>query len=156
MDSGNAHFEALKTRYRKVMDAMPGEGVRIEEVKQDGSKLYIRAVAPSDQAKNKIWDLIKAANPSYSVDLVADIKVQAPAGGAVAGPASAGPGGPAGTASAGQKTYTVKAGDSLSKIAKEHYGESSKYMQIFEANKNILKDPDKIQPGQVLVIPPEK
>jgi nucleoid-associated protein YgaU len=152
MDSGNAHFEALKTRYRKVMDAMPGEGVRIEEVKQDGSKLYIRAVAPSDQAKNKVWDLIKSSNPQFASDLVADIKVQAPAGGAV----SAGPGGPATAASGGQKTYTVKAGDSLSKIAKEHYGESSKYMQIFEANKNILKDPDKIQPGQVLVIPPEK
>ena len=53
------------------------------------------------------------------------------------------------------KTYTVKAGDTLSKIAKEVYGEANKYNQIFEANKPMLKDPDKIYPGQVLRIPPE-
>lgn len=54
------------------------------------------------------------------------------------------------------RTYTVKAGDSLSKIAKEMYGESSKYNQIFEANQPMLKDPDKIYPGQVLRIPAER
>lgn len=53
------------------------------------------------------------------------------------------------------KTYTVKPGDSLSKIAKEFYGEASKYNQIFEANQPMLKDPDKIYPGQVLRIPQE-
>lgn len=51
------------------------------------------------------------------------------------------------------RTYTVKAGDTLSKIAKEMYGEAGKYPQIFEANKPMLKDPDKIYPGQVLRIP---
>lgn len=50
--------------------------------------------------------------------------------------------------------YTVKSGDSLSKIAKEHYGSYKKYMVIFEANKPMLTDPDKIYPGQVLRIPP--
>jgi len=50
--------------------------------------------------------------------------------------------------------YTVKSGDSLSKIAKQHYGSASKYMIIFEANKPMLKDPDKIYPGQTLRIPP--
>ena len=50
--------------------------------------------------------------------------------------------------------YTVKSGDSLSKIAKEHYGNAMKYMKIFEANQPMLKDPDKIYPGQVLRIPP--
>ena len=49
--------------------------------------------------------------------------------------------------------YTVKAGDSLSKIAKEYYGDAMKYPAIFEANKPMLKDPDKIYPGQVLRIP---
>lgn len=53
------------------------------------------------------------------------------------------------------KTYTVKSGDTLSKISKEFYGEANKYNQIFEANKPMLKDPDKIYPGQVLRIPPE-
>ena len=50
--------------------------------------------------------------------------------------------------------YTVKSGDSLSKIAKKHYGNAMKYPVIFEANKPMLKDPDKIYPGQVLRIPP--
>ena len=50
--------------------------------------------------------------------------------------------------------YTVKSGDSLSKIAKEHYGDAMKYPVIFEANQPMLKDPDKIYPGQVLRIPP--
>mgnify|MGYP001824222364 FL=1 len=49
--------------------------------------------------------------------------------------------------------YTVKAGDTLSKIAKEHYGDARKYPVIFEANKPMLEDPDKIYPGQVLRIP---
>ncbi len=49
--------------------------------------------------------------------------------------------------------YTVKGGDSLSKIAKAHYGDAMKYTVIFEANKPMLKDPDKIYPGQVLRLP---
>lgn len=60
------------------------------------------------------------------------------------------------TASAGQAAtfYTVKAGDTLSKISKQHYGDANKYNQIFEANKPMLTHPDKIYPGQVLRIPP--
>ena len=50
--------------------------------------------------------------------------------------------------------YEVKSGDSLSKIAKEHYGDPMKYMTIFEANQPMLKDPNEIYPGQVLRIPP--
>ena len=49
--------------------------------------------------------------------------------------------------------YTVKSGDTLSKIAKEYYGNAMKYPVIFEANKPMLADPDKIYPGQVLRIP---
>ncbi|MGI8560406.1 MAG: peptidoglycan-binding protein LysM [Luteimonas sp.] len=51
------------------------------------------------------------------------------------------------------RTYTVKSGDTLSKIAKEMYGDASQYPKIFEANKPMLDDPDKIYPGQVLRIP---
>lgn len=50
--------------------------------------------------------------------------------------------------------YTVQSGDSLSKIAKAQYGNATKYMVIFEANKPALTDPNKIYPGQVLRIPP--
>jgi len=50
--------------------------------------------------------------------------------------------------------YTVVSGDTLSKIAKNHYGDAMKYPAIFDANKPMLTDPDKIYPGQVLRIPP--
>ena len=49
--------------------------------------------------------------------------------------------------------YTVVSGDTLSKISKTQYGDANKYMKIFEANKPMLKDPDKIYPGQKLRIP---
>lgn len=49
--------------------------------------------------------------------------------------------------------HTVETGDTLSKISKEHYGDPNRYHEIFEANKPMLKDPDKIYPGQVLRIP---
>jgi nucleoid-associated protein YgaU len=66
-------------------------------------------------------------------------------------------GGPSPAASApsaaGAKTYTVKAGDTLSHIAKEHLGNANAYMKIFELNKDQLTDPDKIKPGQVLRLP---
>jgi nucleoid-associated protein YgaU len=72
---------------------------------------------------------------------------------AAAAPTSA----PAAAASPAQASvfYTVKKGDNLSTIAKDHYGAASKYMAIFEANKPMLKDPDKIYVGQVLRIPPK-
>jgi len=60
-----------------------------------------------------------------------------------------------GSSSTADKTYVVKSGDTLSKIAKNEYGDASAYQRIFEANKDILKDPDKIFPGQKLRIPPK-
>jgi len=53
------------------------------------------------------------------------------------------------------QTYTVVAGDSLSKISKHFYGEANHWRRIFEANRDILKDPDLIYPGQTLKIPSE-
>ena len=50
-------------------------------------------------------------------------------------------------------SYTVKKGDTLSKISKQFYGDADAYKKIFDANRDQLKDPDKIQPGQVLRIP---
>lgn len=58
-------------------------------------------------------------------------------------------------AGAQQETYTVQKGDSLSKIAKRRYGEAGKWKIIYEANKDIIKNPDLIYPGQVLKLPQE-
>jgi len=60
-----------------------------------------------------------------------------------------------GGSSTATKIYEVKSGDSLSKIAKREYGDANAWNRIFEANKDILKDPNKIFPGQKLKIPPK-
>jgi nucleoid-associated protein YgaU len=59
-----------------------------------------------------------------------------------------------GGSSTATKVYVVVSGDSLSKIAKREYGDANAWNRIFEANKDILKDPNKIYPGQKLKIPP--
>jgi nucleoid-associated protein YgaU len=98
-------------------------------------KLYFKGTTQTQEEANKIWDAIKTI-PDWKNEVVADIKAT---GGASAG--------------AGSQTYTVKPGDTLSKIAKEHLGDANAYMDIFNANKDQLKDPDKIRPGQVLKMP---
>jgi nucleoid-associated protein YgaU len=60
-----------------------------------------------------------------------------------------------GSSSTATKIYEVVAGDSLSKIAKREYGNASEWKRIFEANKDIIKNPDLIYPGQKLKIPPK-
>ena len=62
-------------------------------------------------------------------------------------------GGSGGAGSTGERSYTVEKGDTLSHIAKAHYGKASKWRAIFEANRDQIDDPDKIFPGQVLKIP---
>ena len=97
-------------------------------------KLYVKGTVDTQEQANRIWDAIKTI-PEWPNEIVADIKAT-------------------GTAQpAPQTTYTVKAGDTLSKIAREHLGSANAYMDIFNANKDQLQDPDKIRPGQVLKIP---
>ena len=102
---------------------------------RDG-KLHFKGTVATEAEKNEIWMAIKTI-PTWKNDIVADIQVT---------------GGPAAAPAAG-KTYTVKAGDTLSAIAKEHLGSAGAYMKIFELNKDQLSDPDKIKPGQVLRLP---
>jgi nucleoid-associated protein YgaU len=52
-----------------------------------------------------------------------------------------------------ERHYTVKPGDTLSKISRQFYGDANQYTKIFNANRNILRDPNTISPGQELVIP---
>ena len=63
-------------------------------------------------------------------------------------------GSPSGSAPArARKTYTVQKGDTLSKIAEHHYGSARKWRAIYDANRDLIKDPDLIFPGQTLTIP---
>jgi nucleoid-associated protein YgaU len=99
---------------------------------RDG-KLYFKGTTNTQAEANKIWDAIKTI-PTWQTDVVADIKATGGSGSAA-------------------ETYTVKAGDTLSKIAKQVLGDANAYMEIFNANRDQLSDPDKIQPGQVLKVP---
>lgn len=101
---------------------------------RDG-KLHFVGSVKTEAEKNELWNAIKTI-PDWKDEIVADIKVRG--GGA---PASA------------PRTYTVKPGDTLSRIAKEHLGDANAYMRIFELNRDQLSDPDKIKPGQVLKLP---
>ena len=136
-------FEQLKAKYQSVLNFMQQQNVQLQNVNMEGDKLFIRATAPSQDVKNRVWDQIKLVD-SQSSDLTADI--QAPA--AAAAVAAAG----AGSAPA-SRTYTVQAGDNLSKISKHFYGDPNQYMKIVNANKDQISDPDKIKPGMELNIP---
>jgi nucleoid-associated protein YgaU len=100
-------------------------------------KLYFHGTVNSDAEMNKIWDAIKTI-PDWRNDIVGDIKSL---------------GMPAPKPAAAATSYTVKSGDTLSKIAKETLGDANAYMEIFNANKDQLTDPNTIKPGQVLKIP---
>ena len=146
MAANDQKFDQLKQKYQSVVNSMQQHQVRLENLNMQGDKLFMRAEAPSQEAKNRVWDQIKLVDPTYS-DLTADITVnEAAAPKAQTAGASAN----AGTQT---RTYTVKPGDSLSKISREFYGDANKYQKIFEANRDKLSDPDKIRAGQELVIP---
>jgi Uncharacterized protein containing LysM domain len=140
-DNTEQRLNELKGKYASVLNMIQQQGVRLSHVHVQDDKLFIQGVAPSEDAKNQIWNQIKLVNPQYN-DITADITVDA----------SAAPSAGASQKSSGQ-SYTVQSGDTLSKISKQFYGDASQYMKIFEANSDKLSDPDKIQVGQVLTIP---
>jgi LysM repeat protein len=135
-------FSALKKKYESVLRTIEQQGVHLTNLHVENDKLLIRGQAPTQEAKNRVWDQIKVVDPNFSSDFVADITVDP----------SASPVAQRTDAAAGQ-TYTVKPGDTLSKIAQHFYGSSSEYMKIFNANRDKLIDPNKIFPGQDLIIP---
>ncbi len=120
-------FEQLKQKYQPVLDKIQQEGAQLLNVNMDGNQLYVKAIAVSEASKNRIWDAIKAVDPTFA-DLKHDIE-----------------------AKTGSQDYTVQPGDNLSKISKHFYGDANKYPVIAKANN--LEDPDKIKVGQKLVIP---
>lgn len=132
----------------------------VVSVSVNGDVATLRGTAPSQEALEKM--VLCAGNQHGIGQVDCQIEVDAPAAPAPAPepaaeaaptPAAA-PEAPASTPAAPEATfYTVVSGDTLGKIAKAHYGDAGKYPVIFEANKPMLKDPDKIYPGQTLRIP---
>ena len=132
---------ALMEKYQSLIDMANQLGISGLNVVESDNVLTIDGVAGSAQAKQQLWDEYGRIDPDYrSGDVV--LNISAPEGDA--GSSSSGSKGSSGS------TYTVQAGDSLSKIG-SHYGVS--WQKIFEANRDKLDDPDKIRPGQELTIP---
>jgi len=133
-----ASFEELKSKYQSVLNVVEKNQVRMANLHHENGKLLMKGTAPSQAAANAVWDEIKRINPRMD-DIIADFPVDTNAKTA--------------PAPAAVKLYTVKPGDTLSKISKQFYGNPNDYLKIFNANKDKLTDPDKIQPGQELKIP---
>jgi LysM repeat protein len=128
-----ASFEEQKTKYQSVIQIVQSQGIQVANLHQQDGKLFIKGVAPSVEAANKVWDEIKRINPKLD-DITAEFPVDPSMASKV-------------------QTYTVKSGDTLSKISKQFYGNPKDYMRIFNANRDKLNDPDKIDVGQELKIP---
>ena len=131
----------MRQKYDKAIQVAKSLRMQGSADERDG-KLYFTGTVNSEDEKNKIWNAIKTV-PDWQTDVIADVRVSASAAAAAE----------AETKPPTSQTYTVKPGDSLSKIAKEHLGNGNLYMEIFNANKDVLTDPDKLKPGMVLKLP---
>jgi len=120
---------SLQDKYNELTNTASNLGVANLQVREQDNVLYIDGTAKSAEDKEKIWQVYGKLDPDFrSADVVMNIAV----------------------AEGATTEYTVKGGDSLSKIGKE-YGVS--WQAIYEANKDVIKNPDLIQPGWVLKIP---
>src|SRR5688572_22653592 len=84
-DPQTQNMDSLKQKYQSVLNFIKQSGARLENVHVENGKLLIRVEAPSEQVKNQIWDQVKLANPSWSSEVVADIKVVPGQGGPLGG-----------------------------------------------------------------------
>lgn len=122
---------ALKEKYNEVINLAEQSGVSDLKINEQNNVLYVSGTAASDDVKQKIWSAYQRIDPDMRAgDMVLDIQV---------------------TGNPNQQTYTVKSGDSLSKIAGNYSGIT--WQEIFQANKDQISNPDLIHPGQVLKIP---
>ena len=124
---------AVREKYQSLIDLANQSGVSNLQVSEDNDVLHVTGTAPSEDAKQRLWDEYGRLDPDMrSGDLVLNLEVGGGGGG-------------------GEETYTVKGGDSLSKIG-QHHGVA--WREIYEANKDVIGDnPDRILPGQSLRIP---
>jgi len=122
----------VKSKYQSVLDL--GEKLNIQngDVKVEDNQLKVWGTAHTQYEKNLLWDEIKRIGGENPDDIMADIKV---------------------ADTSVFHRHTVQSGETLGKIAKQYYGDASKYQQIYQANTDKLKNPDLIYPDQELVIP---
>lgn len=125
---------SLQSKYDKLIAAVKQKASGNPVVKEQEGVLYIDATVGSEQDKNELWDVYNTIDPDYRTgDVRLNLEVSDTGG--------------------DEEEYTVKPGDSLSKIGAK-YGIGWK--QIYELNKNLIKDPDLIHPGWKLKIPSKK
>ncbi len=123
----------LQDKYAELINTAKSAGVKNLQVREQENVLYIDGQVPSQEVKQKLWDVYGKIDPNFrSADVVMNVAVS---------PITPAP---------AMQEYEVVKGDNLSKIGKR-YGVSWK--EIYEANKNIISDPDLIQPGWKLKIP---
>jgi LysM repeat protein len=122
----------MKAKYQSVLDLGQALEIQNGDVKEENGVLHVSGTAKNQYEKNLIWDEIKKVGGESPTDIMANINV---------------------ADTSVFANHTVAKGETLGKIAKHYYGNAMKYTAIFEANTNILKNPDVIHPGQELVIP---
>ena len=122
----------VKAKYQDLLDLGEKLGIADGEVRIEDGILKVKGTANTQYEKNLMWDTIKAIGGDSPSDLMANISV---ADGSV------------------YHRHTVVSGETLGGIAKHYFKNAMKYKDIFEANKNILDNPDLIKVGQVLDIP---
>ncbi len=123
---------SVKAKYQGVLDLGEQLGIKDGNVTVEGDVLKVKGQAKTPYEKDLMWDKIKQLGGESPSDIKANITVED---------------------DSVYHRHVVKSGESLSKIAKHYYGDAMKYKAIFEANTNLLKNPDVIHPDQVLVIP---
>src|SRR5512140_2333658 len=123
--------DMLTDKYRPILDLANQLHIGNINTTEDKGKLVIKGTAPYQLEKDLLWDKIKSFN-GWENEVTADIQVEHDD---VFG------------------KYKVQSGDTLSKVAQKFYGDSAKYRQIFDANRDVLKDPNKINVGQELTLP---
>lgn len=122
----------MKAKYQSVLALGEELAIQNGDVKEENGVLHVTGVAKNQYEKNLIWDKIKEVGGENPTDIVANIEI---------------------ADTSVFANHTVASGETLGKIAKKYYGNAMKYTAIFEANTDILKNPDVIKVGQELVIP---
>lgn len=122
----------MRAKYQSVLDLGEQLNIKDGKVEEADGKLKVWGTAATPYEKDLMWNKIKEIGGDNPEDIMADISVED---------------------SSVYAKHTVASGETLGKIAKQYYGDASKYTAIFEANTNILKNPNVIHPDQELVIP---